>query len=82
MSVHISRHVIVEAAVRAAVVVDPDGLVDGAACLQTSTEVTAEAVFLFEDAVQSFRVSVFVAVVFLCHADGEVTQVQDFDVVV
>lgn len=78
----IGRHLVVETAVRASVVVHPDRLVDGATCLQATPELTTKAVLLFEDAVQSFGVSVFVAVVLLGHADRETSVVQDFDVVV
>jgi hypothetical protein len=81
-SVHIGRHVIIEASVRTPMVVDPDRLVDSLASMEAVAEMATEAVLLFEDAVQSFSVSVFVAVVFFSHAHREIAIIEDVDVVV
>lgn len=82
LGVNIGRHLVVETAMRASVVVDPDRLVDGTTCLQAAAELATQGVLLFEDAVQSFGVSVLVTVVFLGHADRQTSVVQDLDIVV
>ena len=82
LGVDIGWHLVVETAMRASVVVDPDRLVDGTTSLQAAAELATQAVLLFEDAVQSFGVSVLVAVVLLGHADRQTSVVEHFDVVV
>ena len=58
---------------RSAIVVQPDSFVDGAPRLLSVEERPAEAVLLFEDAVQSLSHLVFRTVIDLRHAHRQVT---------
>ena len=63
-------------------VVDPHSLVSCSTCVISGSECRAQSVFLLEDAVKSFCVSVFVAVVLFGHAYWKVAVSEGFDEVV
>ena len=67
---------------RPAVVVQPDRFVDGASCLFSVEECPAEAVLLFEDAIQSLGHGVFRTVIDLRHAHRQVMLFQASNVFV
>ena len=51
---HLCRVLVIDGHVGAVVVVEPDGFIDGLSGLLPAKESPAEAVLLFEDAIESF----------------------------
>ena len=74
------RHLVVQASMGPTIVVDPNSLVDCAPCMFSSIEGPAESEFLFENSVQTFGVSVFIAVVLLGHAHWKVSALENLHI--
>ena len=72
------RCLVVQASVGSTVVVDPNSLVDCSPGLVSGIEGPAESEFLLEDSIESFGVSVFVAVVFFSHAHWKISTLENF----
>jgi len=74
------RHLVFQASVWPTVVVDPHSLFNCTSCLLSVIEGRAESELLLEDSIQSLRVGVLIAVIFLSHAHRKVSALEDLHI--